>query len=113
MFYTSTHRTYSFQSLWQLKLIGDRDLREYIGRNLERRRDGEATGEDEGGGVCALTFPAEGDDWALERFAFQDSSQDLRELDQRNAFACSSRRHLLVSLISFFLSFFCSAFRVC
>ena len=30
-----------------------------------RRRYGKAAGEIEGGGVCAVSFPAESDEWAL------------------------------------------------
>lgn len=60
--------------------------------------DGEATGENEGGGVLFVSIPAEGYAWSLEGFYWQDPPQDLRELARRHPPFHPSRRHLHVTL---------------
>ncbi|KAF5738398.1 cytochrome reductase [Tripterygium wilfordii] len=65
-------------------------------KNLKEREDGEAAGEDEGGGVRSVSVSAEDNERALERPSQQDPPQSLRELDQRHSPPRPSRWHLLV-----------------
>lgn len=67
--------------------------------------NGEAAGEDEGGGVRAVAVSAEGDAWALEGPSGEDPPQGLRELAQCYSPYRPSRRRPRVSprfLSSFF-----------
>jgi len=60
--------------------------------------DGETNCACEIGDLRSLPFPAEDNDGSLEGPAHEDSSQGLRELDQRHSLARSPRRHLHVNL---------------
>ena len=74
--------------------------RRKTGRRRRGEKHGEDAGADEGGGVCAVAFPAEGDAGAVEGHHHQDPPQGHRELDLRHAPRHPRRRHLPVSPLS-------------